>query len=549
MTEINSNGIGTFNNAYNYNTLSLFYSDENGDEYTVHYDLSVIGARSDKYYIDEENGFIYTGSDTDSNVILSNIEVYPSGLGSIVNGEYVVSRDGNVIKKFDLVNISSDDYDLSKDYLIGDIDDIISSINYDDALDVTLNSSTNKIEVKYGNTVLSSYDYVSFSNDKYDLSKKYLMGDIDDIRDSFNLINCEFSFDLLFDRIEIKHGKDVIAYYSYVNYTSDKYDLNSDIILVGADESIDSFLHYFNCINCMAYVYDGNNNLLSGEFGDNYKLRFIYGGSEILKSYDLGYHASGVSLSTHDVQLNMSSKREYSLEKNVKPSNAYNKNVIWESSDSSVVSVDNGVITAQGYGEADITVRTVDGGFTDTCHVVVSDITTHTVSFRYEGNSYDVDFSSGENVVFKTDLDRPGYRLVGWRYNNTDYSLSDTLIMPDHDIELEAIWDVIIPDIDSYTISDGFMSGISLNTDISDFNLGIDSMYEVKITNNKEHLKNSGLIATGDNVSIYLDDELVASYKVVVKGDVNGDLNHDSIISLSDVTTLYKYFKGGTSKL
>ncbi len=49
-----------------------------------------------------------------------------------------------------------------------------------------------------------------------------------------------------------------------------------------------------------------------------------------------------------------------------------NKDVIWSSSDSSVAKVEDGVVTAVGEGEAIITVKTVDGGFTDTCKVTVN---------------------------------------------------------------------------------------------------------------------------------------------------------------------------------
>ena len=57
-------------------------------------------------------------------------------------------------------------------------------------------------------------------------------------------------------------------------------------------------------------------------------------------------------------------------------------------------------------------------------------------------------------------------------------------------------------------ISDGFISGIPLGTDVSNFNLDIWYIYDVKLTDSKDNLKSSGVIATGDNVSIYLDDVL-----------------------------------------
>lgn len=56
----------------------------------------------------------------------------------------------------------------------------------------------------------------------------------------------------------------------------------------------------------------------------------------------------------------------------MKPDNATNKNVIWESSDPNVVTVDkSGNVTAKKAGKATITVKTENGNFMDTCEVTV----------------------------------------------------------------------------------------------------------------------------------------------------------------------------------
>lgn len=57
---------------------------------------------------------------------------------------------------------------------------------------------------------------------------------------------------------------------------------------------------------------------------------------------------------------------------NVLPENVYNKNVSFESADTSIATVDaNGVVTGVSVGETVITVTTEDGGFTGTCTVNV----------------------------------------------------------------------------------------------------------------------------------------------------------------------------------
>ena len=63
----------------------------------------------------------------------------------------------------------------------------------------------------------------------------------------------------------------------------------------------------------------------------------------------------------------------YTLTATVQPENATDKSLTWSSSDSSVATVDDGKVTAVGEGQATITVKTNDGGFTATCDVTVVD--------------------------------------------------------------------------------------------------------------------------------------------------------------------------------
>ena len=62
----------------------------------------------------------------------------------------------------------------------------------------------------------------------------------------------------------------------------------------------------------------------------------------------------------------------HALTATVSPSDAENKTVIWTSSNASVATVDEGVVTACKEGKATITVTTDDGGKTATCEVIVS---------------------------------------------------------------------------------------------------------------------------------------------------------------------------------
>ncbi|MDO5398621.1 MAG: Ig-like domain-containing protein [bacterium] len=56
---------------------------------------------------------------------------------------------------------------------------------------------------------------------------------------------------------------------------------------------------------------------------------------------------------------------------NTEPSNASNKNIVWSSSDTSVATVLDGVVTSQNPGTAIITAKTADGNFSVSCEVTV----------------------------------------------------------------------------------------------------------------------------------------------------------------------------------
>lgn len=78
---------------------------------------------------------------------------------------------------------------------------------------------------------------------------------------------------------------------------------------------------------------------------------------------------TGVTLNKVDETLKVGSS--VSLVATIAPNNATNKNVTWSSSDSTVASVMNGVVTAHRAGSATITVKTEDGGFFAECVITV----------------------------------------------------------------------------------------------------------------------------------------------------------------------------------
>lgn len=145
-----------------------------------------------------------------------------------------------------------------------------------------------------------------------------------------------------------------------------------------------------------------------------------------VKTNDGGYTAecevsvSNQTISVTSVTLNKTSlslveNETYTLTYTVKPSNASDKSVTWKSSNASVATVSNsGKVTAIKKGNAVITVKTNDGGYTAECEVTVSSqsvedkITLNSPSSNnvsYEANDYAISFSSANAWNASSDSD------------------------------------------------------------------------------------------------------------------------------------------------
>lgn len=79
---------------------------------------------------------------------------------------------------------------------------------------------------------------------------------------------------------------------------------------------------------------------------------------------------TGVTVSPESDSIQVS--ETLTLTATVAPADATNKTVTWSSSDDSIATVEDGVVTGVAAGTATITATTQDGNFTDTCEVTVT---------------------------------------------------------------------------------------------------------------------------------------------------------------------------------
>lgn len=108
------------------------------------------------------------------------------------------------------------------------------------------------------------------------------------------------------------------------------------------------------------------------------------------------------------------------LRATVLPEDADNKNVRWESSNEKIATVENGIVTCKGYGTAEISATTEDGGFTAVCKVTAERKEILPTSITLD--KADVTMNVGKTTklkadVWPTDADN---KSVIWNSDNED---------------------------------------------------------------------------------------------------------------------------------
>ena len=128
---------------------------------------------------------------------------------------------------------------------------------------------------------------------------------------------------------------------------------------------------------------------------------------------DVIYKVTGVSLDK--TNLNLNPGKGGTLIATITPGNATNQNVTWESSDTKVVTVDNGLVTAVAEGTATITVTTADGGKTATCEVTVTQpAETPVTSVTLDKTSLALDVGGSDTLTATVEPDNATTKTVTW---------------------------------------------------------------------------------------------------------------------------------------
>ena len=144
-----------------------------------------------------------------------------------------------VLESYKIISITSTKYskiDLEKDTIYVKND----TFNLDDIIVVnaskSYDSNTNTLTISdYNNNELKTYKVVSFKSSKYDLSKDYIYIGTNNFENDIITINCKVVYDDVNSKLYIKSidEKDTIEKYDVIKLSSTKYDLTKDYVYAG----------------------------------------------------------------------------------------------------------------------------------------------------------------------------------------------------------------------------------------------------------------------------------------------------------------------------
>ena len=251
-------------------TFKHTIGDNTGSIYYVKLNLYIIEATSDKYEINAEEGYIYTKTDTDENTILSNINL-SYGDASIEDNKLLIKYNEKLIKSFDIVNVSSDVYKITDNYLYYENGNMKSSnIKLTNATYTEIDDSQHnkKMSIKYNGKEIDQLDFVTYYSNKYDLTKDYIFSEEElnlDLINTTNLIK-----EIKDNKLIIRYNDEIFKNIDIVKVESNKYDLGKNYIYTGTS-NLD--LNDINVINGQKIIED-----------DKLKIKY---NEDLLKEYSI----------------------------------------------------------------------------------------------------------------------------------------------------------------------------------------------------------------------------------------------------------------------
>ena len=219
----------------------------------------------------------------------------------------------------------------------------------------------------------------------------------------------------------------------------------------------------------------------------------------------------------------------------VRPSNATNRSVIWESSDTSVATVDqSGVVTPLKAGEVSIIVTTVDGGFVSDADITIKEGENNTVEVPVTGvytdsNIRTVDFGEPFTIKAIVSPANATNKIVIWESSDTSVATVDQagVVTPLKAGEVS----IIVTTVDGGYVSDADITIVTSTNDVSK-----TSDIEAKKLSAYPNPATSGLIVTLDGIEKGDYDVLVLTLAGAVQSSKKATIDETYALQLTNLT-------------
>ena len=216
------------------------------------------------------------------------------------------------------------------------------------------------------------------------------------------------------------------------------------------------------------------------------------------------------------------------LNATVSPVNATNKNLLWVSSNSSIVTVSNGIVNALKPGNAKVTVKTDDGGKIATCNVVVKSRSSEDGSDNEGGNGGDDNGDGGADDAGDENKFGPATVSVA-EVTATTATLKVHVDLPQLDLSFAQV-SLYYSDSEPFNLNNAMVLSKAEFDSNNDFVLTLTDLkyntkynYAVLLKVKQEETYSNILSFTTENISISLSEaSSITATTALISGTVEG---------------------------
>jgi uncharacterized protein YjdB len=191
---------------------------------------------------------------------------------------------------------------------------------------------------------------------------------------------------------------------------------------ISPDNADDKTVKWTSSNNQIAIV-DSNGNVTAKKAGDVWIKAVSNDNAEAKDSCKLTViqPVTGVSLSKENITFNYAGDK-LQLTATITPADASNKDIRWSSTNDNVCVVNNGLVTAVGAGTASVTVTTVDGNYSASCIVKV---TQHVANISLNKSTLSLKVGESERLSAIVTPDDVENKAVSWTSSNSQITFVD----------------------------------------------------------------------------------------------------------------------------